>query len=155
MKTILISPNCKRLRNGKVNPKHYPYWKELISLLHSTSRRCLQIALPDEPSIDGIDTVIRYSQLSALDKHIYDSDTFISIDSFLPHLCHYKKVYGIVIFGRSDPKIFGYTENVNILKDRIYLRHNQFDAWENTEYIKEAFVEPEVVLEAVNTVLNR
>jgi len=28
---ILISPYSKKLTNGKVNPKNYPYWKEVIA----------------------------------------------------------------------------------------------------------------------------
>ena len=28
---IVISPYSKKLRNGKENPKNYPYWEELIA----------------------------------------------------------------------------------------------------------------------------
>ena len=31
---IIISPYSKPLRNGLNNPKNYPYWKELISLIN-------------------------------------------------------------------------------------------------------------------------
>ena len=31
---IIISPYSKSLRNGKTNPKNYPYWKELIRLIN-------------------------------------------------------------------------------------------------------------------------
>ena len=30
---IIISPYAKKLHNEKVNPKNYPYWKELIKLI--------------------------------------------------------------------------------------------------------------------------
>ena len=31
---ILIHPYAKPLKNGKENPKNYPYWEELISLIY-------------------------------------------------------------------------------------------------------------------------
>ena len=30
---ILIAPYAKKLHNGRENPKNYPYWEELISLI--------------------------------------------------------------------------------------------------------------------------
>ena len=30
---IIISPYAQKLRNGKENPKNYPYWKELIAII--------------------------------------------------------------------------------------------------------------------------
>ncbi len=159
MHQIIVSPYSKKLRNGNMNPKNYPYWEDFVKLANSAGYSCVQIARNDEPVIEAVrnktNKIFEYENLGELDNLIYSCKTFVTIDSFLPHLCHYKKVYGVVIFGRSDPKIFGYTENINILKDRKYLRNNQFDMWENTEYIEEAFVLPEVVLEAVNTIFNR
>ena len=81
---------------------------------------------------------------------INESDAWISVDSFLQHLCAYHRLKrGIVIFSQSDPKIFGYTRNINLLKDRKYLRDKQFWLWEQCEYNKEAFVTDEEVLKAV------
>jgi len=76
-------------------------------------------------------------------KSLYDlsksSDLFISVDNFYPHFCNMYNMYGIVIFGKSDPDIFGYPKNINILKDRKYLRSNQFDIWEHDEFDANAF----------------
>jgi ADP-heptose:LPS heptosyltransferase len=72
--------------------------------------------------------------------------TWISVDSFFQHLAWDCGKPGIVIFGQSDPQIFGHPENINILKHRFYLREQQFWWWEQCEYRKDAFVKPEEVL---------
>ena len=56
---------------------------------------------------------------------------------------------GIVIFSKSDPKVFGYEQNINLLKDKKYLRSKQFDIWEAEEFDKDSFVTPDVILEHI------
>ena len=73
--------------------------------------------------------------------------TWISCDSFLQHLGWDQGKKGIVLWGPSDPLIFGHPENINLLKDRSYLVKNQFIWWEATEHQNERFVEPHIVLE--------
>ena len=73
--------------------------------------------------------------------------TWISCDSFLQHLGWDQGKKGIVLWGPSDPLIFGHPENINLLKDRSYLVKNQFLWWEATEHQNERFVEPHIVLE--------
>ena len=51
-----------------------------------------------------------------------------------------------MLFGQSDPLIFGHPENINLLKDRKYLREQQFWWWEQCEYKEDAFVRPEEVI---------
>jgi ADP-heptose:LPS heptosyltransferase len=80
-------------------------------------------------------------------------DSWIAVDNFLPHMASYLGVRGIVLWGQSDPKIFGCKENVNLLKHPKYLRKNQFDYWENAEYKKQAFVEPEKVMVALTLLI--
>ena len=59
-------------------------------------------------------------------KLAQESNAWISVDSFFQHFCSYYKIpNGIVIFSQSDPNIFGYPGNINILKDRAYLRPDQ------------------------------
>ena len=76
-------------------------------------------------------------------------DIFISIDNFAPHLAWLLNKPGIVIFSQSDPLIFGHELHINLLKDIKYLRKNQFDIWETAIYNKEAFMEPQKVIEAL------
>jgi hypothetical protein len=58
-------------------------------------------------------------------------------------------------FGQSDPNIFGYPGNINLLKDRSYLRPEQFLHWwhETVFYKEDAFVSAETVTETLFKVL--
>lgn len=147
---IIISPYSKPLRNGKRNAKNYPYWNELVQLLCEAGHEITQIAVGGEKvieyhSINVFTSLPYWDILTAVLTH----DIFISIDNFFPHFCHYYGKPGIVLFSRSDPKIFGYPENINLLKDSKYLRPDQFGLWESCDYIENAFVWPERVFGAI------
>jgi ADP-heptose:LPS heptosyltransferase len=131
-KCILIVRGVKSLRNGKRNPKEYPYWNELISLLKDYKIKEVGIV-----------------PLEELNRLLDECFTWIGVDSFFQHYAWYHKKKGIVIFGKSDPNIFGHKDNINILKGRNHLRSNQFDIWENENYSEEVFVKPEIILEEV------
>ena len=144
---IIISPFSKKLRDTKRNPKNYPYWDKLISGLEKNNA-IVQVGVPGENKLVS-DFRIGLS-FKELKKMINDCDFWISVDNFFPHLAHHLKVPGVVLWGISDPNIFGYPENLNILKDRKYLRPNQFDIWEDCKYNEEAFVKPEVIINELN-----
>ena len=139
---IIISPFSKKLRNGKNNPKNYPYWKDLIALI-------------DEPiiqvGIDGEEQLVpdfrKNLSLDELAELVKQCRTWISVDSFFQHFCWDLGKPGIVIWGQSDPKIFGHDENINILKDRKYLRKEQFFLWEQAEFRNDCWVSPQEILE--------
>jgi len=78
------------------------------------------------------------------------SDTGICVDSYLQHAFWEVGKPAIVLFGISDPLIFGHPENLNLLRDRKYLRPQQFDLYYVNQYCNEAFVSPEEVIEALN-----
>lgn len=106
------------------NPKNYPYSEELIRLLRTKA---------------DVTEVVQTPMKELRRIVIEDMDTFVSIDSFLPHMAHYYGKLGFVIFGQSDPDLFGYKENINIIKDRNNLREQQFWRWEQTSYKPEVF----------------
>jgi len=88
--------------------------------------------------------------LSKLKDFASDMDTFISVDNFFPHFCnHYNLKSGIVIFSKSDPKIFGYKQNKNLLKDVKYLRPDQFGLWDSCNYEQDAFVLPQQIIDNI------
>lgn len=130
------------------SPKTYPpdYSKELIELFKKNNIQTIQIGIKEEPSI-GAD--IRYDKLSIpeLLKLYKELDCIICCDNFTHHFCHFYGIKCIVIFSQSNPSIFGYKDNFNLLKDPKYLRPNrqQFEFWESAKTINEAFVEPQVV----------
>ena len=145
---ILINPWARKLRNGEENPKNYPYWKELIGKLEDND--IIQIGVEGEkPLVDDFRKNLSFKELCKL---VNEAEICIGVDSFLQHLCWYLKKPCIVLWGQSDPAIFGHSENINILKDKKYLREKQFDLWEFTEYNQtrfnaDAFVSP---IEVIN-----
>lgn len=65
---------------------------------------------------------------------------FITVDSFLQHLAQHVGRAGVVLWSKSDPLIFGYPENLNLLKDRRCLRRQQFRIWEEESYDPDTFL---------------
>lgn len=147
---IIISPYAQKLRNGKENPKNYPYWKELIAMINEP---IVQVGVGKEQQlVEDFRPNLSFSDLTTL---VQECKTWISVDSFFQHFCWDLKKPGIVIWSQSDPNIFGHKENINLLKDKKYLRPNQFHIWEQCEYNKDAFVSPEQVLKNIHVLLKR
>ena len=131
MKILIVPGNVQ-------TPKSYPYWNELIGLLTTQGHEIKQIK----------DAMLPIPEIIAMVNHC---DVWISIDSFLPHLVAYHNLKsGIVLWGKSDPLIFGHPTNTNLLKDRKYLRPDQFRWWRDVEYTPDAFVSPEVIIQEIN-----
>lgn len=148
---ILISPHAARLPTGIRNAKDYPYWQELVALLNAEGHEVVQIGLKHETRIEGVGQFVTDLPHDLLVNLIRDCNTWISVDSFLPHFCATMRLQsGIVIWGQSNPKIWGYPTNTNLLKDKRFLRQFQYAPWYDVPYIEEAFVSPETVMEALN-----
>lgn len=138
---IIIAPFAKKLISGKQNPKDYPFWEQLVL---QVKEPIVQVGVEGEKQL--VEDFRKNLSLAELKKLIQECKTWIACDSFFQHLCWDEKKPGIVLWGVSDPLIFGYPENINLLKDRSYLAENQFLWWENTEHKNERFVQPEEVL---------
>lgn len=142
---IIISPYAKQLMNGKRNPKNYPYWEELISMI-------------DEPIVQvGIDGEKQLAPdfrknlpLSELKVLLLECRMWVSCDSFIQHLGWSIGKQGIVLWSVSDPNIFGHSENINLLKDRSYLAEQQFLWWDFVPHKSEAFVKPKDIIRFLN-----
>lgn len=147
---IIISPYAKMMRNGKKHPKNYPYWKELISMIEEP---IVQVGIEGEEQL--VPDFRKNLNLNELSELVNNCKTWIAVDSFFQHFCWDIGKYGIVLWGQSDPNIFGHPENVNILKDRKYLREKQFWLWEQIEANDDAFVEPNIVVSELNKILNK
>lgn len=141
---IIISPFARKLRENKPHPKNYPYWKQLINKI---DEEIIQIGVEGEEQL--VDDFRKNLSLSQLNELTNQCKTWISVDSFFQHFCWDLNKPGIVLFGQSDPIIFGHDININLLKDRKYLRKKQFWLWEQAEYIEDAFVKPKIVLNAL------
>lgn len=141
---IILSPYSKFMRNGEKHPKNYPYWKEVINKIKEP---IIQVGIEGELQL--VDDFRKNLSLNELSILVRECKTWMSCDSFFQHFCWDLGKKGIAIFGQSDPNIFGHPENINLLKDRKYLREKQFWIWEQAEYIEEAFVDPNIVVEAL------
>jgi ADP-heptose:LPS heptosyltransferase len=144
---ILIAPYARKMRNEKENPKNYPWWPELVSLLKE--HEMVQIGVDGEKQL--VQDFRKNLPLSELQILIKECDFWISADSFLQHMAQHFNKKGVVIWSLSDPNIFGYPNNINILKDRKYLRKSQFEIWEKEEYNTHAFVRPEEIFKVITS----
>ena len=149
---ILISPFSKTMRNGKENPKNYPYWEEVVRLLQEKGHEVIQLKYGNEKDVPECKSIMSYSSVKVAETILDTADTFICVDNFLQHLAHYKGKRGVVIWGKSDPLLFGYAENVNLLKDRKFLRNHQFEAWDAEEFDAKVFVDPQIVVDSVEKI---
>ena len=139
---IVIAPFTQKLRNGKTNPKQYPFWKQLIELIDEP---IVQVGVKGEEQL--VDDFRINLPITDLRKLIQECRIWISCDSFFQHLGWDEGKTGIVLWSVSDPLIFGHEENINLLKDRNNLAKNQFLWWELTEHNPETFVTPHEVIE--------
>lgn len=145
---IVLFPYAKTMREDKLHPKNYPWWPELVQKLQELGHTLIQVGVESEPRlVSDFRPGLNLDDLAALIK---DCDTWIGVDSFGQHFCWDLGVKGIVLFGQSDPNIFGHPENINLLKSRDYLRDRQFWMWEQAEFNKDSFVDPDVVISALN-----
>lgn len=117
------------------NAKSYPHWDRLQELLKDHEIREIKGILPEKEIIDLVNW----------------ADVVVTIDSFLPHLIKYYEIRKIVVvlWGKSDPDIFGYKENINLLKDRKHLKLQQFQWWLEEPHNPDTFVSPEKVVKAI------
>ena len=141
---IIIAPYAQKLRTGKENPKNYPYWEELVQELQKTMH-VVQVGVEGEKQlVKDFRKNLPISQLRTLLK---ECKNWIGVDSFFQHLAWDEGKPGIVLWGPSDPLIWGHPENINLLKDRSHLVENQFLWWEATEHRNDRFVKPKQILE--------
>ena len=138
---IIISPYSKALLSGKQNPKNYPYWKELIEMIDEP---IIQVGIEGEKQL--VPDFRKNLPITELRKLIQECRTWISCDSFFQHLGWDEGKKGIVLWGVSDPLIYGHPENINLLEDRKHLAENQFLWWEFVDHRNERFVKPKEVI---------
>lgn len=151
---VIISPYARKLRNSdEANAKNYPYFKEVVEKLSSSGFYLVQIGKTGESKIEGVNEFLVELSLKQIQILIEKSATWISVDNFMQHYGWMLNKKGIAIFGPSDPVVFGHDSNVNLLKDRNYLRKDPFFPWESVKFNADAFVSPEVVVNEVKNLM--
>jgi ADP-heptose:LPS heptosyltransferase len=141
---IIIAPFAQKLRNGKENPKNYPYWEQLISLIDEP---IVQVGVHGEKQL--VPDFRPNLPTGGLTELLNQSKAWISVDSFFQHWAWHNNKKGVVLWSVSDPKIFGHPENINLLKSRDFLAKNQFLWWEEVPYNADNGVDPEVAANAI------
>lgn len=151
MAKILIQPYAAMPKDatelGK-NPKDWPYFDKLIEAM--PQHEWLQIGFGNKPIKGAKEVVANRKGVIAL---IEECDTWISVDTWLQHVATLTcRKRGIVLFSRSEPKMFGHPQNINLLKSQMYVQ-SPYAPWLAANYSAAAFVSVEKVIEAVNEVL--
>lgn len=142
---IVLSLFSRPSPKGELSAKNYPWPEKLVELLRGAGYKTTQIKTLQEPDIGADEKRINLF-LKEIEKLCIDSFTWISVDNFLPHLMNHTEKSGVVLFGKSNPKHFGYSQNQNLYKSEFYFRVNQFGTWFGEPWIKEGFVTPEDIL---------
>ena len=150
MTEILISPYSRQLQNGGKNPKNFPFFPELIDLLKKNiDCKIIQVGVGNETKFENADEYFFDKKLKELKEKILDSAFWISVDNMMGHLGAALNKKGVVIWGKSDPEIFGYPQNLNILKSRSFLREQQYWLWSQTEYDENVFLPAKDILDII------
>ena len=152
---ILISPWARNTTEGKPSPKNYPHWADLVALLRDVDSQIVQMMCEGEAKVPGVGTFVVGHPLKDIVALMKEErcKTWISVDNFFHHLAWSVGKPGVVLWGMSDPEIFGHPENVNLLKDRSFLRKRQFGLWSQELENPKAFVSPEEVVQCLKKVV--
>jgi len=142
---ILIHPFAAHLPSGKPNAKDYPYWEELITELKAEGHEIIQVGVHGEKQLTE-DFRPNLTQ-EQHDELLNEIDLFICVDSWYQHFAHTRGKSGIVLFGVSNPQIFGWKENINLYADKKFFRKYQFNVWHDEPLIPESFVKPQRIME--------
>jgi hypothetical protein len=155
MGKIILAPRAARLFNGKPSPKDYPWWPKVVQRLNEQGHEVIQIGALGEDEIQGVSQFFTNWPFAALKEVIRHADIFLTVDSWLPHFVYAEKLgkRGVVLWSQSDPAIWGHAENVNLLKDRKYLRPLQFQDWMQAAYNEDAFVSVDEVVNACTALI--
>ncbi len=150
---ILFAPFSKPLRGKEgPNPKDYPWPDQLVKLLEHSGHEVVQMGCTGEKQVAK--SFLQDLKFEEAKQALLAHDTFISCDSYLQHLASLVGRRGIVLFGPSDPIIFGHSLHINLLKNRDYLRPKQFENWEAWKSNDSAFVSPEAIMSALRSQWN-
>lgn len=89
------------------------YWIKVIEGLKDKFT-VVQVGGPGEKIYPGALSLIGKMSPRQAGALLTKCVTFVSVDSFLAHLAASVYIPGVVLYGRSDPKIWGYKHNINL-----------------------------------------
>lgn len=123
MKTLLVFPFSRILRNGQPNPKNYTPFGSILQDLHVAGVHTIQCGVSTDPHIGAKEYLIDASINQIWGKALA-CDAFLSVDSFFPHLAHAlqseyvskngRTFPGVVVWNVTQHSMFGYREFINV-----------------------------------------
>lgn len=145
-KTVLISPYSRKV-NALGCAKDYPYWKTVVKELGRRGYATVQLGVTGERLL-GCGSRIFDLPLNKMKGAIAGVDYFMSVDNFFPHFLVAKGIDlpGLVVWGPSDPEIYGYDRFVNLMKDKSKMRPDQYGYWHNVTYDNSGWPEPHDII---------
>jgi ADP-heptose:LPS heptosyltransferase len=151
-KYILIHPNPRKNPDNTINAKTYPweYWEQFVSLFKQKypDIDIYCVGLSGDKPING--TIAYFDLPLAKIKSLAEEALLvISVDSFLQHLLAKSNKPMIVLWGPSNPEIFGYDKNINLYVDKKYFRPDPYGVWQIIKWNKDAFILPEKIMDSL------
>lgn len=151
---VILAPWSRRVKESPpdnqvmTNAKNYPHWAVVVHQLRQAQIFVTQIGVPTDDCVVGVDQFI-HPKLKEIPELISRSNTWMSVDSFLQHLCAFKKLCpGVVVWGPSKPVHFGYLTNINLQLPNV-ARADVFGRWENESFSPANWPNPETVSQAI------
>ena len=139
-----------RLPDGRVAPsaKMYPleWWAEVLKAL--PEHQFFQIGMQGDPVINGAMVYFNMDE-AGIRALAAKCEYIVCCDSFLQHMLAptYRKI--IVLWSKSNPDIFGYSHNTNLLKDKELLRPDQYGIWPQCPYDPNAFIDYRILVDLI------
>jgi len=134
-----------------LHPKTYPFWEELVVELEKIQPVVQLVRAGDKDLVADVRRTYSPVDMAEL---MTQCSCWVSIDTFIPKFSRFFNKRGVVIFGPTDPLVFGFPENINLLKDRSYIRPDPDAPWGDDEVNDpEKFVSVDVVVNAVKELL--
>jgi ADP-heptose:LPS heptosyltransferase len=100
---------------GSSNKMWLPmHWEALVRSM--PDHTFLQIGLPNEAKVESAVDLrgkVSFREALALIKH---ADSFLGIDSSFAHATNAFNIPGVVLFGATNPEIWGHPNNINLYK---------------------------------------
>lgn len=133
--TVAVSLQSKEVRDkeGKIipNAKDYPYRNELTKELKNMGYKVIQVGIEENERLEGVDEYWFHKTLDEVQELITNCRFWITVDNGIQHLASVlSKRTGIVLWSQSDPLIFGYDFNINLLKSRKNIRRDIHGQWQ-------------------------
>lgn len=143
---IVISPWAKKLTDNKVNPKNYPWWPELVQQLPMP---IVQVGVQGETQL--VPDFRTNMNLQELAQVLHTCEFWIGCDSFVQHYAWDLGKPGAVLWGPSNPDIYGHPENLNITKGKQFQCADQFLMWHLIENRSDWWHTPDHVIDQIRT----